>query len=60
LQKRLKATVKGEQRDFNQTRFEQENPYYMSTTNREPDDPRPQHLELNREKILAVRLTIMK
>ncbi|TNV86324.1 hypothetical protein FGO68_gene2054 [Halteria grandinella] len=67
LQKRLKNTVRQEQKDFNQKRFEEDNPFYIQNqkagvqggTRFENDDEegnggvRQDHFELNREKIFA-------
>lgn len=62
LQKRLKGTSRVEQRDFNIKRFEDENPFYISTkgplSKDDDDTQRPEHFELNREKILFVRNVI--
>ena len=59
LQKRLKGTSRVEQRDFNIKRFEDENPFYISTkgplSKDDDETQRPEHFELNREKILFVR-----
>jgi hypothetical protein len=67
MQKRLKATCKVEQRDFNNRRFQEDNPFFVGTKSpalgmasikyeEEEEAPRPDHFQLNREKIFNVRL----
>jgi hypothetical protein len=67
MQKRLKDSTRAEQRDFNSTRFEQDNPYYISVklgggaiaSRFEDEDTsmksNSDHFELNRDKILEVK-----
>ena len=70
MQKRLKASQKVEQRDFNNRRFEEDNPFYigLKTANQvnkyeEIDGEtveikRPEQFQLNREKILLVSIML--
>ena len=65
MSKRLKAASIIEQKEFNQHRFEDENPYYIAQTKGEgfgdkyDDGEQPKNFLLNREKILNVRFIML-